>query len=138
MNILVCGAGGCVGNAVAANGSPTKRCPRSSSTPRSADGLAVTPPRPAIDARVELAAPIDLALRMALAFVWIYTAAISAWWPARSGVLDLLARCGFAGSAGYAALAASCALNVALGTLMLLRPSIPLRRAKRGRRRLTR
>jgi uncharacterized protein YbjT (DUF2867 family) len=90
------------------------------------DGLDVTPPRPAIDARVELALPVDLALRMALAFLWIYTAAISAWWPERSGVLELLARCGFAGSAGYAALAASCALNITLGTLTLLRPSVLL------------
>jgi hypothetical protein len=35
----------------------------------------------------------------------------------------LLAR---SGSAGYAVLAASCALNVALGTLTLLRPSVLL------------
>ena len=90
------------------------------------DGLAVTPPQPAFDARVELGAPVDLALRLALAFLWIYTAAISAWWPERSGVLELLARSGFAGSAGYAALAASCALNIALGTLTLLRPSVLL------------
>ena len=76
-----------------------------------AEGLAVTPPRPAFDLRVELTAPVDFALRAALAFLWIYTAAISAWWPERSGVLDLLARCGFAGGAGYAALAASCALT---------------------------
>ena len=41
-------------------------------------------------------------------------------------MLDLLARCGFAGGAGYVALAASCALNVALGTLTLLRPSVLL------------
>ena len=91
-----------------------------------AAGLAVTPPRAAFDLRVELPTPIALALRAALAFLWIYTAAISAGWPERSGVLELLARCGFAGSAGYAALAASCALNIALGALTLLRPSVLL------------
>jgi len=87
------------------------------------DGLAVTPPQPAFDTRVELGAPIEIALRTSLAFLWIYTAAISAWLPERSGVLELLARCGFTGTMGYAALAASCALNLALGTLTLLRPS---------------
>jgi uncharacterized protein YbjT (DUF2867 family) len=91
-----------------------------------AEGLAVTPPRPMFSARVELAAPVELGLRLALAFLWIYTAAISAWLPERSGMLDLLARCGFAGPAGHAALVASCALNLALGALTLLRPSVLL------------
>ena len=91
-----------------------------------AEGLAVTPPRPAFESRVELAAPVEIILRSALAFLWLYTAAISAWLPERSGVLELLARCGFSGTAGYAALAASCALNLTLGTLTLLRPSVLL------------
>ena len=91
-----------------------------------AEGLAVTPPRPAFETRVELGTPVELVLRSALAFLWIYTAAISAWLPERSGVLELLARCGFTGTAGHAALAASCALNLALGTLTLLRPSVLL------------
>jgi len=90
------------------------------------EGLAVTPPRPLLDTRVALAAPVELGLRLSLAFLWIYTAAISAWLPERSGVLELLARCGFAGTAGHAALAASCALNLALGTLLLVRPSVQL------------
>jgi nucleoside-diphosphate-sugar epimerase len=90
------------------------------------EGLAVTPPRPLLDTRVALAAPVELGLRLSLAFLWIYTAAISAWLPERSGVLELLARCGFAGKAGHAALAASCALNLVLGTLLLVRPSVRL------------
>lgn len=90
------------------------------------DGLAVTPPRSLVDARVALAAPVELALRLSLAFLWIYTAAISAWLPERSGVLELLARCGFAGASGQAALAASCALNFTLGMLVLVRPSAML------------
>ncbi|MCE9660091.1 MAG: SDR family oxidoreductase [Burkholderiales bacterium] len=91
-----------------------------------AEGLAVAPPKPMFSARVELAPPVELGLRMALAFLWIYTAAISAWLPERSGVLELLARCGFAGTAGQAALVASCMLNLTLGTLTLLRPSVLL------------
>jgi len=90
------------------------------------EGLAVTPPRPLFDSRVDLAAPVELGLRLSLAFLWIYTAAISAWLPERSGVLELLARCGFAGTAGQAALAASCALNLSLGVLLLVRPSVLL------------
>ena len=91
-----------------------------------AEGLAVTPPRPVFDVRVELGTPVELALRMALAFLWIYTAAISAWLPERSGVLELLARSGFVGFAGHTALTASCTLNLALGLLTLLRPSVLL------------
>ena len=90
------------------------------------EGLAVTPPQSLFDLRVGLAAPVELALRVSLAFLWIYTAVISAWLPERSGVLELLARCGFAGTAGHAALAASCALNLSLGVLVLVRPSVLL------------
>jgi len=96
------------------------------------EGLAVTPPRPLLDTRVELAAPVELGLRLSLAFLWIYTAVISAWLPERSGVLELLARCGFAGAAGHAALAASCALNLALGTLLVVRPSVRLYAVQAG------
>jgi len=96
------------------------------------EGLAVTPPRPLFDSRVELAPTVALGLRLALAFLWIYTAAISAWLPERSGVLELLARCGFVGSAGQAALAASCALNLTLGLLTLLRPSVLLYAVQSG------
>ena len=99
---------------------------------RLGEGLAVTPSRPLLDTRVALAAPVELGLRLSLAFLWIYTAAISAWLPERSGVLELLARCGFAGTAGYAALAASCALNFALGTLLLVRPSVLLYAVQAG------
>ena len=96
------------------------------------EGLAVTPPRPLIGTRVDLALPVELGLRLSLAFLWIFTAAISAWLPERSGVLELLARCGFVGSAGQAALAASCALNLTLGTLTLLRPSVLLYAVQSG------
>ena len=101
-----------------------------------AEGLAVTPPRPLLDTRVDLALPVELGLRLALAFLWIYTAAISAWLPERSGVLELLARCGFVGSAGQAALAASCALNLTLGILTLCVLGAALRGAERRGRRL--
>ena len=97
-----------------------------------AEGLAVTPPRPLLSTRVDLALPVELGLRLALAFLWIYTAAISAWLPERSGVIELLARCGFVGSAGQAALAASCALNLTLGVLTLLRPSVLLYAVQSG------
>jgi len=96
------------------------------------EGLAVTPPRPLLSTRVDLALPVELGLRLSLAFLWIYTAAISAWLPERSGVLELLARCGFVGSAGQAALAASCALNLTLGALTLLRPSVLLYAVQSG------
>ena len=62
-------------------------------------------------------------MRGALAFLWIYIAAVSALLPERSGVLELLARCGFAGPAGQAMLALSCTLNLGLGLLLLARPS---------------
>jgi uncharacterized protein YbjT (DUF2867 family) len=91
-----------------------------------AEGLAITAPEPAIDLRVRIAAPVAAALRGSLAFLWLYTAIVSALLPQQSGVLDLLARCGFTGSAGWLALALSCALNVALGLATLLRPSVRL------------
>jgi hypothetical protein len=87
-----------------------------------AHGLAVGRPEPMLDLHVELSAPVALALRASLAFMWLYTASISALLPKPSGVLELLARCGFAGDVGVAALVFSCSLNIALGTLMLLRP----------------
>ncbi|MEP6875439.1 MAG: SDR family oxidoreductase [Burkholderiales bacterium] len=88
-----------------------------------AHGLAVTRPEPLIDLRVHISPPLAWGVRGALAFMWIYTALISALLPAQSGVLHLLARCGFEGRAGVAALVASCVLNLALGTLTLVRPS---------------
>lgn len=91
-----------------------------------ADGLRVTPVRPAVDLQVHLARPVAIASRASLAFLWIYIAAISAWLPERSGVLELLARCGLGGSAGLWALAASCTLNTGLGLATLWRPSVKL------------
>jgi len=88
-----------------------------------AHGLRVTRPEPLIDLRVSISPPVAWALRGALAFMWIYTALISAALPAQSGVLNLLARCGFDGRAGVAALVVSCTLNLALGLFTLLRPS---------------
>jgi hypothetical protein len=91
-----------------------------------AEGLAITPPEPALDLRVTLAAPVAAALRVSLSFLWLYTAIVSAALPRQSGVLELLARCGFAGDAGWLALLFSCALNVALGLMTLLRPTVRL------------
>ena len=88
-----------------------------------AHGLGISRPEPLLELRVTLSAPLALALRSALAFMWLYTALISALMPNQSGVLNLLARCGFEGSAGVAALVFSCTLNIALGTLTLWRPS---------------
>jgi DoxX-like family len=85
-------------------------------------GLAAAPPLPAIGLQVQLSTPVAWALRAALAFMWLYTAAVSALLPQASGVMALLARCGFEGQAGVLALVACCALNTALG-LSLLRPS---------------
>jgi uncharacterized protein YbjT (DUF2867 family) len=87
-----------------------------------AHGLRVSAPRPLIDLRVALSPAVAFAMRAALAFMWIYTALISALMPDRSGVLNLLERCGFAGPAGIAALVFSCTLNTALGAFTLLRP----------------
>jgi uncharacterized protein YbjT (DUF2867 family) len=86
-------------------------------------GLAVTPPEPLLDLRVQLSPALERAARFSLAFMWLYTALISAAMPQRSGVLTLLARCGFDGDAGIAVLVFSCALNIALGTLTLRRPT---------------
>lgn len=88
-----------------------------------AHGLGITPPQPLLDLSVVLSPVVALGLRAALAFMWLYTALISALLPRESGVLALLARCGFEGEWGVAALVASCMLNVALGTLTLLRPT---------------
>jgi nucleoside-diphosphate-sugar epimerase len=88
--------------------------------------LAITPPRALVDLRAELSPVLELALRASLAFMWIYTSLISAWLPHESGVMRLLARCGFEGAAGVAALVASCTLNLTLGALLLLRPSVRL------------
>ncbi|WP_372527211.1 SDR family oxidoreductase [Piscinibacter sp.] len=88
-----------------------------------AQGLAITPPEPLIDLRARLSPALSLALRASLAFMWLATAFISACWPDESGVLRLLARCGFEGSLGVAVMVASCSLNLAMGVLVLLRPS---------------
>jgi hypothetical protein len=88
-----------------------------------AHGLAVTRPEPLVDLRVTISPPVGWAMRGALAFMWIYTTLISALLPAQSGVLHLLARCGFDGPVGIAVLGLSCALNLTLGLLTLLRPS---------------
>lgn len=88
-----------------------------------AEGLAVTPPVPAIDLRVQLSPPIETALRLSLGLLWIYISVVSALLPERSGVLALLARCGFDGAWGPAALAVSCTLNMALGVATLWRPT---------------
>lgn len=85
-------------------------------------GLAVTPPQPLVDLRVHLSSAAQWLARVSLAFMWLYTALVSALMPQQSGVLVLLARCGFEGPAGMAALAFSCGLNAMLGVLALRRP----------------
>ena len=88
-----------------------------------AQSLAIAPPRPLVGLHVELSAPVAAALRASLAFMWIYTALISALLQRESGVMQLLARCGLEGAAGQAALWASCTLNLGLGVATLLRPA---------------
>ncbi len=91
-----------------------------------ARGLAIAPARAAAVPQAMLSPGLAAALRATLAFMWIHTAFVSALWPQRSGVLALLARCGFEGEAGVAVLAASCVLNTALGAWVLLRPEPPV------------
>lgn len=88
-----------------------------------AQGLAITPPAPLLDLSVRLSPMVAWLLRASLAAMWLVTAAVSAALPQRSGVLQLLARCGFEGDAGVAVLVLSCALNLTLGTLTLVRPT---------------
>jgi uncharacterized protein YbjT (DUF2867 family) len=85
-------------------------------------GLRVTPPTPAIDLRVALSPAVSWLLRGSVACLWLVTAFISALLPHESGVLHLLARCGFYGDVGVAVLVASCALNTLLGISILRRP----------------
>jgi uncharacterized protein YbjT (DUF2867 family) len=87
-----------------------------------AQGLAITPPSPLVDLRVQLSPTLDRLLRASLAFMWLYTALVSALLPQASGVLRLLARCGFEGRAGVAVLVLSCLLNGSLGALTIARP----------------
>lgn len=86
-----------------------------------AQGLAVSAPEPLVDLRVQLSPAVSVLARGSLAFMWLYTALISALLPQQSGVMELLARCGFEGRAGVAALVFSCTLNVTLGVLILKR-----------------
>jgi len=88
-----------------------------------AHGLVVTPPEALFDMSVHLSPLPAAMLRAALAFMWLYTALVSAFLPDESGVLRLLARCGFDGPWGIAAMIFSCGLNVTLGVLTLRRPS---------------
>lgn len=70
-----------------------------------------------------LPAPLHFALRCTLAAMWLYTAFVTALLPQQSRVLELLARCGFEGSAGVGVMWASCSLNTVLGLWLLLRPN---------------
>ena len=90
---------------------------------RVAQGLAITAPAPRVDLRVALSPAVAWLLRLSIAFMWLYTAGISLALRDASGVMTLLARCGFDGAQGDVALLASCALNTALGLTLLLRPS---------------
>src|SRR5207253_1201940 len=70
----------------------------------------------------ELGGPQPLAYREMLA-QYRQALGLGAALPQPSGVLTLLARCGFDGDAGIAALVFSCALNITLGALTLRRPT---------------
>ncbi len=86
-----------------------------------ATGLRISPPEPLLDLRATLSPALARSLRAALAFMWLWTAAVSLALPHTSGVLQLLARCGFEGDAGQVVWLASCGLNTALGLAMLWR-----------------
>jgi uncharacterized protein YbjT (DUF2867 family) len=107
------------GNTSTANAAPQllKRAPSAMHV-----GLRVTPPAPAIDLRVSLSPALSWLLRASVAALWLITALISALLPHESGVLQLLARCGFEGHVGVAVLVASCTLNTLLGISILHRP----------------
>jgi uncharacterized protein YbjT (DUF2867 family) len=60
-----------------------------------------------------------LGMQSALAFMWIYTALITALWPQASHVLELLARCGFGGDWTWRMMVLSCTLNSMLGLALL-------------------
>jgi DoxX-like family len=84
------------------------------------EGLRVTPPQPWLDLRVHFAPSVALLLRTSLAFMWLWTAAVSALLPGASGVRELLERCGFSPEALPWVLAASCLLNTGIGVALLL------------------
>jgi uncharacterized protein YbjT (DUF2867 family) len=107
------------GNVSSANAAPRllKRAPSGMAV-----GLRVTPPTPAIDLRVTLSPAVSWLLRASVACLWLVTSLISALLPHESGVLHLLARCGFDGDVGVAALVASCSLNTLLGIGILRQP----------------
>ena len=86
-----------------------------------AQGLVITAPEPLVDLQVRLSPAMALIARLSLAFMWLYTAFVNAVMPQDSGVLKLLARCGFEGRLGVAALVFFCSLNIALGLLSLRR-----------------
>jgi uncharacterized protein YbjT (DUF2867 family) len=85
-------------------------------------GLRVSPPAPPLDLRVQLSPAVSMMLRASVALLWLVTALISALLPHESGVLALLARCGFEDDAGIAVWIASCLLNTALAIAILRRP----------------
>jgi uncharacterized protein YbjT (DUF2867 family) len=107
------------GNTSSANAAPLllKRAPSAMAV-----GLRVTPPSSAMDLRVTLSPALSLMLRASIACLWLVTALISALLPHESGVLSLLARCGFDGDLGVAVLVALCGLNTLLGISILHRP----------------
>jgi uncharacterized protein YbjT (DUF2867 family) len=107
------------GNTSSANAAPRllKRAPSAIAV-----GLRVTPPTPAIDLRVTLSPAVSWLLRASVASLWLFTALISALLPHESGVLNLLARCGFEGDVGMVVLVASCSLNTLMGVSIVRRP----------------
>jgi uncharacterized protein YbjT (DUF2867 family) len=88
-----------------------------------ATGLRISPPQPLVDLRATLSPALALVLRATLAFMWLWTAAVSLALPHTSGVWQLLARCGFEGDAARAVWLASCALNTVIGLALLRRPA---------------
>jgi uncharacterized protein YbjT (DUF2867 family) len=88
-----------------------------------ATGLRISPPEPFVDLRTSLSPGLVLTLRLALAFMWLWTAAVSLALPYVSGDSQLLARPGFEGVAGQTVWLASCSLNALIGLMLLHRPA---------------
>ncbi len=88
-----------------------------------AQGLECTPVAPWLRLSASLAPALEHALRLALAAMWWGTALVSFVWRDASGVMALLAQCGFHGALAQALWAGSSVLNLWLGWRTLHRPT---------------
>jgi uncharacterized protein YbjT (DUF2867 family) len=108
------------GSAPASNGAPSLLGRQPTTL---AQGLAVSPPQPLLDLRVQLSPAVSATLRASLGFLWLYTALVTLALPHESGVLRLLAHCGFEENTAWAVMIGSCLLNGVMGVATLWRPS---------------